>query len=77
VKSATSKPPLKIWLDIGTNEGSSPQTNVDNTRAVRDALVQLGFTQGQDLGYMEAPGAQHTEASWAARLPDVLSFVFP
>ena len=72
-----AKPPRRIWLDIGTNEGSNPQATVDGTRAVRDALTNLGFVPGQDLGYLEAPGAQHTEASWAARLPQVLAFAFP
>jgi predicted alpha/beta superfamily hydrolase len=80
VTTTTSKPPLKIWLDIGTNEGSTAaasQQTVQDTRDVKSALQTLGFTLGQDLGYEEAQGAQHNEAAWQARLPDVLRFQFP
>jgi predicted alpha/beta superfamily hydrolase len=78
VQGTTVKPPLQIWLDVGTNEdGSSSQQVVDNARAMLSALENLGFVQTADLAYEEAAGAQHTESAWAARLPDVLSFLFP
>ena len=32
---------------------------------------------GVDLGYYEAPGAQHNEAAWAARVGPMLTFLFP
>jgi len=78
IQGTTQKPPLTIWLDIGTNEdGSNSGQIVQQTEAVLNALQNLGFVQTQDLAYEEAPGAQHNEAAWAARLPDVLSFLFP
>ena len=77
VNATATKPSLRLWVDIGTNEGGSPATTLANTRAVRDALVTKGFKAGSDLGYLEAAGGRHDEASWAARLPQVLAFLFP
>jgi pullulanase len=81
IQGTTSMPPLtKLWLDIGTDEGTSPSdsaTTVQQTEQVEQALENLGFTLNGTLGYMEAQGAQHNEYYWAQRLPQVLAFVFP
>lgn len=64
----------KVWLDIGTAEGSGA-TAVENTRALRDALLARGWALGADLGYLEVPGAGHNESAWAARLGGILAFL--
>lgn len=74
VAALPAKPALRIWLDAGTNEG--PDVIAD-ARALRDALVAKGWVEGDDLCYLEAEGAEHNEASWAARVGGVLSFLFP
>ncbi len=66
--------PLRIWLDAGTAEGEKVLTDA---RALRDALVAKGWTIGDDLAYLEAPGGEHNEQSWAARIDSVLKFLFP
>ena len=77
VAATASKPPLRARVDVGTNEGSNPQQTVAVVRSVADELQGLGFRPGADLDYREVPGASHDEASWAARLPEVLAFLFP
>lgn len=78
VNNLSAKPPLsRIWLDIGTNEGSTPQDEVNNARALRDALVAKGFTLDQDLKYLEIPGATHDELSWSARFDKILKYLYP
>jgi predicted alpha/beta superfamily hydrolase len=68
------KPDLRIWMDMGTAEG---------TRHVRDAdlleqmLVRRGWQLGADLAYEKAKGAVHDEQAWAERFGDVLRFLFP
>ncbi len=68
------KPNLRIWLDMGTAEG---------TRHVRDAdmleglLVKQGWKVGVDLAYRKAQGAVHEEQAWSERFGDVLRFLFP
>ena len=74
VDELPGKLPLKIWLDAGTQEGEEVLTDA---RALRDALITKGWVLGQDLGYVEAEGGQHNEASWASRVDPVLRFLFP
>ena len=66
--------PLRIWLDAGTAEGEQVITDA---RALRDALVAKGWRLGEDLSYLEVPGGEHNEQSWAARIDSVLKFLFP
>lgn len=64
----------RIWLDIGTGEG---EQTVHDARLLRDELLRKGWSRNRDLHYVEAPGAQHTEAAWRARVPSMLRFLFP
>jgi len=66
---------LRLWLDMGTAEGTAPADNVANARRLRDALAEAGYTVGQNLGYLEDPGAAHDEGAWARRAPRVLEFL--
>jgi predicted alpha/beta superfamily hydrolase len=74
VEALPQKLPLRIWLDAGTAEGEQV---LANARALRDALVAKGWTIGDDLAYLEAPGGEHNEQSWGARIDAVLRFLFP
>lgn len=75
VAALPAKLPLRIWEDIGTAEGGSE--TVEDARALRDALAARGWREGDDLSYHEFPGARHDEASWAARVGDVLRYLYP
>jgi predicted alpha/beta superfamily hydrolase len=72
VEKLEAKLPLKIWLDTGTSEQGWEQT-----RRLRDALVEKGWRLYDDLEYMEMEGGQHNEAAWAARIDPALRFLFP
>lgn len=67
-------PPMRIWLDCGTNEGDETTANA---RALRDALLARGWRLDEDLRYVEAAGAAHDEKSWAQRVAPMLRFLFP
>ena len=73
-KDLDRKLPLRIWLDMGTEEG---ETCVRHARELRDVLERKGWVQGVDLQHWEAPGAGHSEAAWARRMSQVLRFLFP
>ncbi len=79
VRKVTNKPATRIWLDMGTNEGraESAKQNLDNARLLRRALVAKGWNEDGDLKYVEAEGAGHNEKAWAARFPDILTYLFP
>jgi predicted alpha/beta superfamily hydrolase len=80
VDSLTSKAPTRIWVDIGTNEDGSvseSQKTVDDTRALRDALIAKGWVLDTDLKYLEVPGGRHNELAWAARMDQILKYLYP
>jgi predicted alpha/beta superfamily hydrolase len=66
------KPPLKIWLDTGTAEPGWEQA-----RELCDCLIDEGWQLDVDVKYLEAEGAGHNEAAWAARVEPALRFLFP
>lgn len=73
--------PGKIYLDVGTNEGSRRKTNMSisylmyHARQVVESLIEKGYSLGNDLLYLEADGGAHTEADWARRFPNALKFL--
>lgn len=67
----------KIWLDIGTAEGNTPQKTVEDARALRDALTAKGWKLDGNLRYFEAEGAAHNERAWSQRIGAALEFLFP
>jgi predicted alpha/beta superfamily hydrolase len=67
----------RMWLDIGTHEGKSYSANVRDVRLLKAMLVSKGWREGRNLMYMEAEGADHSEAAWAERVPAVLEWLFP
>lgn len=74
VRQARAKPPLKLWVDMGTAEG---KRGLDDARLLKAALVGLGFAPGVDLHYAEYEGATHSEESWADRVGPMLQWLFP
>jgi predicted alpha/beta superfamily hydrolase len=68
----------RIWIDIGTAEGSAEETgaNVANARALAHALTHDGEMDANSVKYLEVPGGQHNEAAWSARFDQVLMFLF-
>ncbi len=80
VTGLTTKPRVRIWMDMGTKEGGTPeeaQRAVVDARLLRDTLMEKGWRLGRDLKYFEAEGAEHNESAWAARVEPILSFLFP
>ena len=78
VRAARPEDRLRIWLDIGTDEGVSgvsAQKWVDEARDLRNALTQTGYREGEDLHFEVVQGARHDERAWADRLDRILLFL--
>jgi predicted alpha/beta superfamily hydrolase len=60
IEGLDSKPPLKIWLDTGTNE-----TGWERARKLRDRLVEKGWRLSHDLGITKR-GRRTVKAAWGA-----------
>ena len=72
VKNLTSKPALRIWLDIGTREGPT-----DAVKQMRDLLKTKGWVLASDPAYFEAKDAGHDAQAFARRASTVLKSLFP
>ena len=74
VADAHPRPDLRIWLDIGTAEGTR---HVRDTELLYRRLIQQGWKPGVDLQLVKVEGGVHNEDAWAARFDEVLAFLFP
>lgn len=74
IRQARSRPPLRLWVDMGTAEG---QRGLDDARLLKAALVGLGFVDGGDLKYAEYEGATHSELAWSERVGPMLEWLYP
>ena len=63
--------PVKYYLDAGTNGDG-----IEDTIAMRDAMLAKGYKLGQDLYFYSAEGGVHNEKSWAERLHLPLTWFF-
>ena len=73
-KAATVEPRPRIWLDIGTREGSRIVQEVEK---FRDVLLEKGWQLERDLHYERVEGAEHNEIAWAQRVRPFLQFLYP
>lgn len=72
VKQPPAPGAVKFYIDAGTDKD-----DLEETRAMRDAMVGAGFRPGADLYYYEAEGGVHNEKSWAERVHLPLQWFFP
>ena len=75
VSAPSSAPRPRIWLDVGTDEGSDPAGFVNDVRAFRDRFLAEGWELGRNLIYHEEEGAQHNERAWGQRMRPALRFL--
>jgi enterochelin esterase-like enzyme len=77
VRRLKEKLPLRIWLDIGTEEGRASARIAQDVKDLRNALVRKGWVLDRDLKWCEAPGGTHDENAWAQRVDPMLQYLFP
>lgn len=69
-------PPCTIWLDMGTREGSMPETHAANVQRARRLAKVLDRSRQTRARYLEVPEGMHNEAAWAHRLGLALQFLY-
>ena len=72
VTKLPARVPVKYYLDAGTMDDG-----LEDSSAMRDALLRQGYKQDVDLFFYVAEGGSHNEKSWAARVEKPLSWFFP
>jgi len=77
--NAAPKLPLTIYMDIGTNENSSSQSDSNvywlDAWSVYNTWQSNGYIVNSDLLMYPKCGAVHNEGAWSARLPTFFQFV--
>jgi predicted alpha/beta superfamily hydrolase len=64
--------PGRIYLDIGTEEGSA---SLANARRMRELLRTRGYRENIDLQWVEEAGAGHHESAWGRRFKNAVPFL--
>lgn len=78
VMEGKKKDGLRIYMDMGTKErGNLTGDYWEDALAVREALLQQGWVEGEDFLWNPGEGDEHNEAAWAKRLPVALRFLLP
>lgn len=70
---------LRIWLDMGTSEGQTPEESeryLQDARDLKALLENRGYEVGRNLAHWEVDGANHSEGAWGHRASMALIFLF-
>jgi len=76
VMSGKKRDGLRIYMDMGTREkGNLTGDYWEDALAVRAALMEQGYVEGEDFLWNPGEGDEHNEKAWAKRLPRALGFL--
>jgi predicted alpha/beta superfamily hydrolase len=78
--SNTTRPTaMRLWLDIGQQEGKNESTQRETVEMVQrfESVLRGALAKTIDARLIIDPEGQHNESAWAKRLPDALQFVMP
>jgi len=69
---------MKLWVDIGTEEGRNPHTEetVGSTQLLVQALERAGYVRNVNLGFFIDYLVGHDEFAWGQRVEKPLRFLF-
>lgn len=70
-------PRPRVYIDSGTIDYGGGDDDRARTQALRDVLVEKGYSPGRELKHVVGQGHDHNEEYWRRRLPEALPFLFP
>ncbi|OOQ58615.1 alpha/beta hydrolase [Mucilaginibacter pedocola] len=82
LKSSTTKPKLKFWLQTGTKDETADRNkngiidSIDDTIDIIKELEKKGYTRPADIRYLEVVGGQHDTETWGKAMPKFLQWAF-
>jgi enterochelin esterase-like enzyme len=83
VRQQPRHPHLRIWLEAATRDETADRDNNGIIDAIQDiqelieALVSVGYREGEDVVYVEVEGGRHNYETWSKIFPDFLKWAFP
>jgi predicted alpha/beta superfamily hydrolase len=82
VRDAPTPRPIRLWLDMGTEEGEAAGPLVEYRKGPADCrrlvriLTDKGYDTDDEVHYEEVAGGRHHEFDWAARVDRMLLYLF-
>jgi predicted alpha/beta superfamily hydrolase len=78
VQNTWNSPKQRLWIDMGTEEGNTPEAKERNVTLTKTyvKLLEVRYSERFEIGTTIAEGARHHESAWADRLPQALRFIF-
>ncbi|RYG36337.1 alpha/beta hydrolase [bacterium] len=73
VSEAPKKTGQRLWIDIGTKEGTKAVTDAQDLAKAYEAK---GWRSGRDLALIVEDGKEHNEAAWAGRFDTMMIFLW-
>lgn len=73
---------FRAWLQVGTRDerddrdGDGIIDAIADTRAVRDALLHVGYNPNEDVALLEIANGRHRYETWRELLPDFLIWAY-
>jgi len=75
IKQNPKKHPMRIWMDIGSEEAGYMELN-ENQIPVKIALIEAGWIEGKEVKFKVFEGAKHNESYWRERFDEALLYLF-
>ncbi len=82
VKNAKAEKTLKMWIDIGTDEGEKTgalqkfNEAVEDCKSLNNVLKTKSKTEPIKFSYNVIKGAKHNEKAWSERIGRILQFFY-
>ncbi len=70
----------RFWIDVGSQETvqDTPSTAyLNSVRSLGEIFKNAGLEEGSDYRFVVKQGAEHNEAAWRERFPEILQFLYP
>lgn len=83
VEKSKAFPPLRFWLQAGTDDEQADRNNngiidaIDDTLDLIKALETIGYDRKKAIRYVEVKGGEHNPQTWGQIMPDFLQWAFP
>jgi enterochelin esterase-like enzyme len=83
VRETAPRTPPRFFFEAGTKDETDDRDGNGVIDAIQDTteligeLERRGYVRGPNLRYLEIPGGEHREATWAQALPEFLEWALP
>ena len=73
---------MKFWLQVGTLDENADRNNngiidaIDDTKDVIKELISIGYSDPNDITYIEVENGRHDLSTWSKLFPEFITWAF-